>query len=112
MKSHCWNRFHKTHITTASALPNEHSLIDAIALDVAKMEMEDGASEAESEKKPRYLCVDGLPWCNPNYEVLSQLMNTLCLSESQATLMLTAVNAPMQLIHNYCTSNSTSCVAD
>jgi len=51
MKSLGWNRFHKTHIATAGALPNDPSLIDAIALDVAKMEMQDGASEAESEKK-------------------------------------------------------------
>ena len=111
MRSFYMNPFHKTHLmASAGGLPNEPSLIDAIALEVAKMEKEDGASEAEPDKKPRYLCADALPWRNRNYEVLSQLMNTLCMSESQAALMLTAVNALMQI--TIATTNSTSFVAD
>ena len=86
------NRFNTTHLTPVGAHPLQPSLMDAIGVEVAKLNMEDGAAEAEPDKKPRYLCSDGLPWCNRNYEILSQLMNTLCMSESQAALMLTAVS--------------------
>jgi len=96
VKVNSMNRSNKTHVTPAVAHTNEPSLIDAIGIEVEKMDMEDGAAEAEPDKKPRYFCSEGLPWCNRNYEILSQLMNTLCMSESQAALMLTAVSEPIR----------------
>jgi hypothetical protein len=43
------NRSNKTHVTPAVAHTNEPSLIDAIGIEVEKMDMEDGAAEAERE---------------------------------------------------------------
>ena len=56
------NRFNTTHLTHVGAHPLQPSLIDAIGVEVSKLNMEDGAAEAELDKKPRYLCSDGLPW--------------------------------------------------
>ena len=46
------NRFNTTHLTPVGSHPLQPSLIDAIGVEVAKLNMEDGAAEAELIKAP------------------------------------------------------------